>query len=206
MGTLKTLLQYILQSEPLIVVTLTLAVAGLALFADERWQVFDLHGLPEWARPTALIVWTLCAVHVAIRTIMYLSNRATAAGRFIATIPQRRRRADYEQPIIERLRATDGVEREVLCYALYRDNDRFWIPGARRPRWLQRLIANGLVGQSGTGIQDTQFRIHHVAWAHMQKYPDKFQNLVGWDTDPWRLDDDVIENRMRKQTVVRPRS
>jgi hypothetical protein len=101
MSALDTLLQYIRQSERLVVVTFTVTVAGLALFAVEQWQLFDFRGLPEWARPAALIVWTLCAVHVAVRTVMYLSNRATAAGRFIAGIPQRRRRAAYERPIIQ---------------------------------------------------------------------------------------------------------
>jgi hypothetical protein len=111
MSAIESLLQYIRQSERLVVVTLTMTLAGLALFAGERWEVFDFRGLPGWARPAAEGVWTVCAVHVAIRTVMAFWSWATAAARFIAGIPQRRRRAAYNRPIIERLRATHGVER-----------------------------------------------------------------------------------------------
>jgi hypothetical protein len=210
MGALETLLQYIRQSEPPVVVTLTLTVAGLALFTGQlwEWEVFDLHGLPEWVRPAAVGVWTVCGVHVAIRTVMALWERATATARFIASIPQRRRRAAYERPIIKRLRASDGVEREVLCSVLYQDHDCFWVPARtrqRQPRWLQRLIAKGLVELSDTVMHDIQFRIHRVAWAYMQKHPDKFQNLVRWPADPWTLDEDRMEKRIR-EIKAQPRS
>jgi hypothetical protein len=202
MGALETLLQYIRESERLVVVTLTVTVAGLALFAGERWQggLFDFRGLPEWVRPAAVGVWTVCGVHVAIRTVMVFWKGATAAARYTAGIPQRRRRAAYERPIIKRLRATDGVEREVLCYVLYQDHDRFWVPwtGEQPPRWLQRLIAKGLVEKSDTRMHDIQFRIHRVAWAYMQKYPHKFQNLVGWPAHPWTLDEDGMEKKIRE--------
>src|SRR5262249_61625144 len=116
MGALEALLQYIRQSERLVVVTLTVTVGGLALFAGEWWQVFEFGGLPEWVRPAALIVWALCAVHVAIRTVMALSKRTTSTARFIRSIPQRRRTAAYGRPVIQRLLRTGGLEREVLCY------------------------------------------------------------------------------------------
>jgi len=175
MSALETLLQYIRQSEPPVVVTLTLAVAGLALFAGERWQLFDFHGLPEWVRPTALIVWTVCAVHIAIRTVMALWKGATTAGRFIAGIPQRRRRAAYNRPLIRRLLATVGVEREILCYALFRDRDHVWVPDdGRARRWLVSLLQKGLVELSDADGRTTHYRIHHIARAYMQKHPNKF--------------------------------
>jgi hypothetical protein len=152
----ETLLQYIRQSAPLVVVTLTVTIAGLGLFAVQQWQLFDFRGLPEWVLPSAFIIWALCAVHVAISTAMALWREATTAARYIAKFPERRRRAAYERPIIERLRATDGIEREVLCYALYQDNDTFWVsPWTRqRSRWLHGLLAKGLLKQSDTGITE----------------------------------------------------
>jgi hypothetical protein len=113
MSAFETLLQYIRQSEPLIVVTFTLTVAGLALFAGQRWEWrLSTFAVCQSGRPAAVGVWTVCAVHVAVRTVIALWKGATTAARFIAGIPQRRQRAAYGRPIIERLRATDGVERE----------------------------------------------------------------------------------------------
>jgi hypothetical protein len=129
----------------LIVVTLTGFIAGLALYAAED-RLFDYGGLPEWARPTALIVWTLCAAHVAIRFVMILWKGGIKTARFTAGIPQWRRQAAYERPVIRRLLATDGVEREVLCYALYQDKDRFWVSfDIGNPRWLTRLRQDRLL-------------------------------------------------------------
>jgi hypothetical protein len=136
-----TLLKYIQQSEKLIVVTLTVTVSGVALYAAED-RPFDYGGLPVWARPTALIVWTVCAAHVAIRLVVALSKGGTAAARFIASIPQRRRQAVYDQPVIDRLLATEGVEREMLCYALFRGKNHLWVNSKthyRNPRWLKGL-------------------------------------------------------------------
>jgi hypothetical protein len=120
-----TLLKYIQQSEKLIVITLTITVAGLVLYAVEG-RLFDPGGLPDWVRPTAFIVWTVCAAHVVIRLVMALSKGTTAAARFIASIPQRKRQTDYDQKVIDRLLATHGVAREMLCYALYRNDNHLW--------------------------------------------------------------------------------
>ena len=197
MGALESLLQYIRQSERLVVVTLTVTVAGLALLAVGQPQLF--RGLPEWALPTGIIVWTLCAVHVVIRTVMYLSNRATAAGRFIITIPERRRRAAYNRPLIRRLLATVGVEREILCYALFRERDHIWVPDDRRqPRWLTSLLQKGLVELSDADGRTAHYRIHHIAWAYMQKHPNKFQNLVEWADEPWAIPEDTLEKKIQQ--------
>jgi hypothetical protein len=125
-----TLLRYIQQSEKLIIVTLTLFVAGLALYAAEG-RLFNYDGLPEWARPVASIVWTICAVHVAIRALMALSKGGIAAAHFIASIPQRRRQTYYDKKVIDRLLATDGVVREMLCYALFRNDNHLWVNSRR---------------------------------------------------------------------------
>jgi hypothetical protein len=79
MSTFESLLKFIRPSEPLVVVTWSLTIAGLLLwFAEERRQV-DLGGLPEWVRPTAFIVWFVSAAHVGVSTAMTLWNGATAA-------------------------------------------------------------------------------------------------------------------------------
>lgn len=194
----ESLLQYIRQSERLVVVTLTITLAGLALFAGERWEVFDFRGLPDWVRPAALIVWTLCAVHVAIRTVMGLWSWATAASRFIAGVPERRRRAAYERPLIQRLLATEGVEREMLCHALFRDQNHIWIRGGGSRLWLVGLLQKGLVELSDAQVGTTHYCIHRVAWAYMQKHPNKFQNLVGWPIEPWTVQEDTLEKKIRE--------
>jgi hypothetical protein len=192
MSTIDSLLKYIRQSETLVVVTLSLTIAGLALFAGERWQVFDFHGLPEWARPTALIVWTVSAVHVAIRTVMILWNGARAAARYVAGIPQRRKRTTYERPLIERLLTTKGVEREMLCYALHRGENHLWVNRFDEPRWLLGLKQKGLIEMRDAGwirtsfmaLDSVHYRIHSVAWKYMQRHPSKFINVLGWPDPP----------------------
>jgi hypothetical protein len=196
MGALETLLQYIRQSERLVVVTLTVTIAGLALFAVEQWQLFDVRGLPEWVRPAALIVWALCAVHVAIRTVMALSKGTTATARFIASIPQRRQAAAYRKRVINRLLRTDGLAREVLCYALYWDDDSLWVRARdrNRLRWLLQLSQDGLVATSWVHPEgDVQYRLHHVVWEYMRKHPNSFVGVLPWRAAPWLLDLDEDE-------------
>jgi hypothetical protein len=79
------LLTYIQYSERLVVVTSSLT--GLFLvFPGQRWQV-DLSPLPEWGRPTALVVWVISAAHVVGRTTMILTDGVIAAARFVSGIP-----------------------------------------------------------------------------------------------------------------------
>jgi hypothetical protein len=202
MSTVESLLKYVQHSERLTVVTLTLTITGLLLwFAEAQWQL-DLSGLPQWARPAAIIVWTISAVHVAIRAVMALWSGATATARLVADIPQRRRRTAYERLIIERLLATEGLQREMLCYALYRDYDHIWVrAGARPPRWLLGLKQNGLVEVSDASFDTVHFRIHRVAWAYMQRHPDKFINLLAWPDLPWTLsfDEAAAENEIHQK-------
>jgi hypothetical protein len=194
----ESLLKYIQQSEKLIVVTLTFTLAGVALFIAEDW-VFNYDGLPEWARPLALIVWTVCAAHVVIRTVMSVGRGLAAASRFIVGIPQRRRQAAYDQHLIDRLLTTDGVEREMLCYALHRDENHIWVGAARqRPRWLIGLRQKGLLEFDNATWGPAHFRIHPVAWRYMKKHPNKFINLLKWADWPWtmNIDEGEIEKKI----------
>jgi hypothetical protein len=192
-----TLLKYIQQSEKLIVVTLAVTVTGLVLYAVEG-RLFDPSGLPDWVRPTAFIVWTFCAAHVAIRLVMTLWKGGTAATRFIASIPQRRRQTAYNQPVIDRLLATEGVE--MLCYALFRRENHLWVNSKthyRDPRWLTRLRLDGLVDLNSADWGVAHYSIHPVAWNYMQKYPNKFINRLRWRDWPWTIDFD--EDKAEKQ-------
>ena len=186
-----SLLNYIRQSEKLIVVTLTVTVAGVALYAAEH-RPFDYGDLPAWVRPTAFIVWTVCASHVAIRLVMTLWKGGTAAARFIASIAELRRQAAYHQPVIDRLLATEGVEREMLCYALFRGENHLWVKDARYrdPRWLRRLKLDRLLDLDSADWGVSHYRIHPVAWKYMQKYPNKFINRLRWHDWPWTIDFD----------------
>jgi hypothetical protein len=141
-----------------------------------------------------------------IRAAMALSSAATATARRIAGIPQRRRRAAYDRPLIERLLDTDGLQREMLCYALYRSDNHIWArAGARPPHWLVGLKEKGLVEMSDASFHSVHFHIHHVAWAYLQKHPDKFINLLVWPDWPWTLqfDEAKAEQEIREHQARR---
>jgi hypothetical protein len=197
----NSLLNYIRQSEKLIVVTVSITLAGVALYATEGLLI-DYGGLPEWVRPTAFIVWSVCAAHVAIRALMETWNGSIALARFIAGIPQRRRQAVYDRRVVDRLLATDGVEREILCYALYRNENHVWASSqkARHPRWLIRLKQAGLLDLDDANCETAHYRIHPVAWKYMQKYPNKFVHRLGWHDWPWSIDfdQDKAEKRIEE--------
>jgi hypothetical protein len=165
-------------------------------------RLFDPGGLPDWVRPTAFIVWTFCAAHVGIHLVMILWKGGTAAARFIASIPQRRRQTDYDQKVIDRLLATDGVAREMLCYALYRNDNHLWASSdkSRRPRWLITLKLDGLLNLDSADWGTAHYRIHPVAWKYMQKYPNKFINRLRWRDWPWTIDfeEDKAEKKIEE--------
>jgi hypothetical protein len=155
---------------------------------------------PTGFRPTVFMVWTVCAVHVSIHLVMTLWKGGTAAARFIGGIPQRRRQAAYNQPVIDRLLATEGVEREMLCYALFRGKNHLWVNSKthyRDPRWLTRLRQDGLLDRDDANWGVTHYRIHPVAWKYMQKYPNKFIKRLRWHEWPWTMDFD--ESKVEKQ-------
>lgn len=198
MSAFDSLLKYIQQSEKLIIVTLTLFVAGLALYAAED-RLFDYGGLPAWARPTALIVWTICAAHVAIRLVMALWKGSKEAACFIASIPLRRRQAAYVRSYIDRLLATEGLEREMLCYALHRGENHVWVDSGSNPRWLRELKKKALLELNSADFGTAHYGIHPAAWNYMKKYPNKFINVVAWPEWPWtikRLNEDELEKKI----------
>jgi hypothetical protein len=60
------------------------------------------------------------------------------------------------------------------------------------------LRQKGLVELSDAQLGTTHYRIHRVAWAYMQKHPNKFQNLVGWPSPPWTIEEDRLEKIIRE--------
>jgi hypothetical protein len=48
MGVVETALNYIRTSERLIVITVTLSIAGLLSFLAEKYEYLSFAGLPEW--------------------------------------------------------------------------------------------------------------------------------------------------------------
>jgi hypothetical protein len=206
-----TLLKYIQQTEKLIIVTLAVTVAGQILYAVEG-RLFDPGGLPDWVRPTAFIVWTFCAAHVGIQFATFLWRGGTATAGFLAGIPQRRRKAAFNKPVIDRLLATEGVEREMLCYALYRNENHLWVSSDCKPRWLIELKAKRLIDLDDANWGTAHYRIHPVAWKYMQKYPNKFINVLEWSDWPWtikNLNEDrlemLIEDKKEGDPKSRPR-
>jgi hypothetical protein len=195
----SNLLKYLQQSERLIIVTLTITIAGLVCFFGERWQFFDFNGVPDWARPTALLVWTLSAVHVAIRTVLAASNGIIAVPRMAAEIPARQRRAAFERPLIQRLLATEGLDREMLCYALREEDSHIWVHNGSKARWLYRLKEAGLLQMTNGDFVTTHYHIHAIAWKYMQKHPNKFINFANWPEWPWTMtfDEDHVDKKIR---------
>lgn len=177
-------IKYLQHTERLIVITLTIFVAGLLCFLGETIGLFQFNGLPEWVRPTAVIVWVTAGTHVAIRTAMALGAGLKAVSRFLIALPERRRRAAYDRWIIDRLLATSGLEREVLAYALYRDENNIWV-SRRHFRWVESLMRKGLIERHEATFEVTYYRIHQIAWRYMQRYPNKFLHLVPWREAPW---------------------
>jgi hypothetical protein len=203
MGWTDSLLKYIQHSEKLIIVTLTVAIAGVALFALEWLQVFNFSGLPEWVRPGASILWTVSVVHVAVRSAMVMGTAFKRAACFLVGVPERRRKAAYQRPLIKSLRATTGMEREVLCYALREDEEIIWVRSpAGDSRWVGGLKQKGLLKVEEVRIDTVGYRIHPAAWAYMRSYPNKFINQLEWPDPPWdpRWDENRAEHQIQKKT------
>jgi len=197
MGLLETILKYIQTSERLIVVTLTLTVAGLICFFSERYGYLNFAGLPEWTRPTAQVVWVVAAVHVVIRTLIGLGTLCRAVLRRAISLPERYRRWRFENATIARLRGTDGLEREVLGFALHRDDDHIWAERSDRYRWLVSLHRKGLMKMTDAESDVVHFRIHPIAWRYMKSHPNQFVYRLPWTHAPWS--DDYNETNVEAQ-------
>jgi hypothetical protein len=187
MGALESALKYIQTSERLIVVTLTLTVAGLICFFSERYGYLNFAGLPEWSRPLAQLVWVVSAVHVAIRAAMGLGVLCRTVLQQVISLPERYRRSCFEHATIARLRGTRGLEREAVAFALHRDDDDIWVNRADKYRWLVSLRRKGLVSVSDAG-DVVYFRIHPIAWRYMTSHPNQFVYQWPWTHEPWSED------------------
>jgi hypothetical protein len=177
-------IKYLQHTERLIVITLTIFLAGLLFSLGETIGFFQFNGLPDWVRPTAVIVWVTAGTHVVIRTTMALGAGLKALSRFLIALPERRRRAAFDRWIVHRLLATSGLEREVLAYALYRDDNNIWV-SRRNFRWVDSLLRKGLIEMHKATFEVTYYRINQIAWRYMQRYPNKFLHLVPWREAPW---------------------
>ena len=103
-------------------------------------------------------------------------------------LPAERRAAAYDAVIIDRLLAIGTVEREILCYALYKRNNHIWMPDDNRPPdWLMNLRVAGLIEITSAQWETVHYTIHPVAWKYMVRFPTKFINQVLWSSEPWVL-------------------
>jgi hypothetical protein len=197
MSLLETTLKYIQTSERLIVVTVTLTVAGLICFFSERNGYLNFAGLPEWTRPAAQAVWVVSAVHVAIRTLMGFGALCRAALHRAISLPERYRRSRFENATIARLRGTGGLEREVLAFALHRDDDHISAEDSDQYRWLVSLRRKGLVEMTDADPRVVHYRIHPIAWRYMKSHPNQFVYRLPWAHAPWS--EDYNETRMEAE-------
>jgi hypothetical protein len=109
MSPWEAALKYIQTSERLIVVTVTLAAAGLICFFSERYGYLDFAGLPEWVRPAAQVVWVVSAVHVVVRCVMGFTRLCRVLLSQILSLPDRYRCSAFDKATIARLRETNGL-------------------------------------------------------------------------------------------------
>ena len=98
-------------------------------------------------------------------------------------------RAQYNAAIIDRLNQVSPLGREMICHALYRRDNHFWVEADDRKRsWLTQLEVLGLVEVASADWNTVHYEIHPVAWNYMNRYPTKFMNLIGWPDHPWILE------------------
>ena len=133
-------IDFILKGERLIIVTLTISVGGSICAIAERYGAMSFEGAPLWARPAAQLVWILAVVHVLIHGAIGLGRGLRFLAKRVSKLPAERRAAAYDAVIIDRLQAIGAVEREILCYALYKRDNHIWTPDNNRPPdWLKNL-------------------------------------------------------------------
>jgi hypothetical protein len=186
MSIAERALDFLQRSEKVTVITATVAIGGVLCAVSERLGYLSFEGLDPWVRPAAQIVWLLSTVHFFIQCLLFLGRAIRVVGAWLNGIPQRRRKAAFERPVIQRLRDIDGLSSEMLCYALYKNDNHFWVSddNARRA-WLQRLRVAGLVNVDDANFGTVHYKIHPIAWAYMKLHPNQFINSVLWPKEPW---------------------
>jgi len=192
MSFIERAIEFVQKGEKLVIVTLTIVLGGLAAAIAEWQGLAKFDALPEWVRPAAILLWIGSAAHVSIHGLIATARgMAKGAGR-LRELPRRRRQAQYDDALIGRLLRTGPVEREVICYALFKGENHFWLKdNDRRRNWLQRLKADGLVDVSKADFGTVHYKIHPRAWEYMCRYPTKFMNLIRWPDYPWYLADEI---------------
>jgi hypothetical protein len=127
-------------------------------------------------------------VHVLIHATIGLARGVRWTGKQLHGLPERRRQAAYERAIVERLLNIGALEREMICYALYKGENHIWAEDTDRIRdWILNLRSAGLIDVSSADWATVHYEIHPVAWKYMRRYPTKFINAVLWPKEPWVL-------------------
>jgi len=186
MSITERALEFLQKSEKLTVITATVALGGVLCALAERLGYMSFEGLDPRVRPAAQIVWLLSVAHFSIQCLLLIWRGFRKAGAWLNGIPQQYRKSAFERPVIQRLRDVDGLSREMLCFALYKNDNHFWVAddNARRA-WLQRLKVGGLVAVDDANFRTVHYKIHPIAWAYMKCHPNQFINSVLWPKEPW---------------------
>lgn len=159
------IVDFIQKGERLIIVTWTIALAGVACAVAERFGLMSFEGLPSWARPTAQLMWAISAAHVAIHATISAAHGARWIVKWLRALPEKRRQAVYESAIVERLLNIGALEREMICYALYKSDNHIWTDDTDRPpAWTLNLRTAGLIDVSDAQWGAVHYKIHPVAW------------------------------------------
>ena len=88
----------------------------------------------------------------------------------LRALPEKRRQAVYDSAILERLLNIGALEREMICYALYKRDNHMWTDDTDRPqRWILNLRTAGLVDVSSANWGTVHYQIHPVAWNYMRQ-------------------------------------
>lgn len=198
MDIVSSIIRYIQQSERLIVVTVVLSFAGVAAHFAEQMNLVNFTDLPQWARPAATLVWIVASVHVTVRIVMALGSAIRQLSSFAVAMPRRWRQSRADGHVVDRLLKMNGLAREILCYARYREDNHIWTDGRSQYHWLNRLKEAGLVELSDATFGSAHYKIHAVAWKYMQRFPDKFLHVLAWRELPWteHLNEFEIEKRI----------
>jgi hypothetical protein len=187
MGLFEAAADFVQKTEKLIIVTITLAVGGIILAGAEHYGFMSFAGLEPWVRPTLQIVWVFAVAHVSIHTLIGGGRLTKLAFQVARDTPRRIRQATYDSLVHDRLMMINGLAREVLCYALFRDDDHIWYSEDETPKWVDRLRSAGLVDVSEAGYGTVHLRIQKTAWAYMKKHPTKFVSMLAWPGYPWTI-------------------
>jgi hypothetical protein len=195
MSFIGSIINYIQDSERLIVVTVVLSISGIAIYFGEYYGVFEFTGLPDWVKPSCKLAWVVSTVHVFVKMAMAIPGLM----RWLSSLRTRYSTAQAENVLIKCLLEVKGLAREVLCYARHHGRDRIWVSEARRePVWIRELKQFGLVELTDADHRTSYYRIHRVAWKYIKSRPGKFICKMAWEEPPWTVQADDEEHINRR--------